>query len=94
MERHEWKNFKVGTKIKWIGHDHYCESTIDLSSGDIVEILKINEHGYGDLKNLSNGKIREGWCFSIDMNQMELLVSKPHEYSPVYMTGRYRTVGD
>ncbi len=95
MEPNDWKKLKAGMKFKWIGQDHYCERSVDLNNGDIIEILKINESGYGDIKNLSNGKIREGWCFPIDMLQMEEYeIPKPHEYSPVLMTGRYKTVGD
>ncbi len=96
-QRDEEIKLEVGDRLKFIGKkddSHY-------HNGDICEIMKITGNptfGFRYLvKNLREGFEYEfgySTLFNYGYFQKVEKTEKMHEFSPVKMTGRYRTIGD
>ncbi len=91
-QRDEENKIKVGDILEWISYDGSY-----LNKHDLVEVIKLNGGGFDfKLIKTSNsyskiGQIFKDWFLSgFKLYEKH----KEHEYSPVQMTGRYRTIGD
>ncbi len=96
------KDIKIGDVFKWMRRDN--SST--LKFGDLFEIKNIQQipSSYSlvfsckMLTGDSKDEIRD-WRLDVSVQNKEIQLNKiepekPHEYSPVQMTGRYKTIGD
>ncbi len=84
----DYRKVKAGMKFIWIGGNGRFER------GDLAEVMRIvsgTRHCY--IKDFRTGDTRE-WVLDDDLKFKLWLEEKPHDYSPVMMTGRYRTIGD
>ncbi len=85
----DWRLVRKGMKFR------FTTGISCFDRNDIVEVMKINlETAEGDLFCKKTKQTHKGWTFRCDLEIMRLIEEKPHEYSPVFMTGRYRTIGD
>ncbi len=90
------RDIKLGDKFTWGPND----TDGDYQKGDIIEIVKITgtEHSpfpMCSIKNHRTGKVEDYTLSTIQtLSENVLKIIKPHEFSPVNMTGRYKTIGD
>ncbi len=93
------EDINIGDELIFVGRDE-----IYFHKGDIIKIIDIRESATNNIHphnkryffiNLRNDYRDDfGYSTLTDKGFFDRYKSKPHEYSPVEMTGRYRTIGD
>ncbi len=84
-----WRDINVGMKFRFLS------PVAGFNIGDIVVIERINkETARGSLLCEKTGYRYPTWSYLYNMSDMILVEDIVHVYSPILMTGLYRTIGD
>ncbi len=94
LSQRDDKTIDIGDEFKFVSK--YNSPADKLIIGDIIKIIEKNSNNTFDCKNLRNNNINNwGPSIILDIQYFKKITqTKPHEYSPVNMTGYYKTIGD
>ncbi len=96
ISKRDTEKFQIGDQFIYLGNNY---DVLDWRKNDIFEVTQIDAlDGICLMKNLRNGMSVSRSIRNIVENNLykkiEKIQPKPHEYSPIEMSGRYRTIGD
>ncbi len=92
-ERLTVNEIKVGTKLIWMEGNGFHKSKF-YEEGPVEIIERYDGLRFMVLKNSKGEATRWYWNAVDGLNFYIDKIIEPHVYSPINMTGRYRTVGD